>query len=184
MAIKNLLTPAQQAKLREIAKGVSKGSDGFHRLEEATGKRIAEKIERVKAGVQDGSLGDGVREAILKTMEETVAPLLKADRPMEVEAALDRVLKQLKSPSDAKPSAPTKESSATTTDPEAMRKRLTDKVALVQAGAQKWAESGRDPSAIAQAMEEKFKPLMEGGKAVEAEAELDRVLELLKQDAK
>jgi hypothetical protein len=33
-------------------------------------------------------------------------------------------------------------------------------------------------------MEEKFKPLMEAGKAIEAEAELDRVLEQLTQGAK
>ena len=65
---------------------------------------------------------------------------------------------------------------------EATRKRLTKKVENVQAGMQKWAASGRDPSAIAQAMEAKFKPLMEAGKVVEAEAELDRVLELLKQE--
>ena len=67
---------------------------------------------------------------------------------------------------------------------EATRKRLTKKVENVQAGMHKWADSGRDPSAIAQAMEEKFKPLIEAGKVIEAEAELDRVLELLKQDAR
>jgi len=64
------------------------------------------------------------------------------------------------------------------------RGRLTEKVERVKAGAQKMAASGRDPSAIAHAMEEKFKPLMETGKVIEAEAELDRVLELLKQTAK
>ena len=41
-----------------------------------------------------------------------------------------------------------------------------------------------DPSAIAKAMEEKFKPLMEAGKVALAEAELDRVLEQLKQEPK
>ena len=45
-------------------------------------------------------------------------------------------------------------------------------------------DSGRDPSAIAKTMEEKFKPLMEAGKVGEAEAELDRVLEQLKPDGK
>jgi hypothetical protein len=49
---------------------------------------------------------------------------------------------------------------------------------------QKWATSGRDPSAIGKAMEEKFKPLIEAGKVIEAEAELDRVLQQIKQDAK
>ena len=64
------------------------------------------------------------------------------------------------------------------------RKRLTEKVERVKEGAQKMAESGRDPSDILKAMEEKFKPLMEGGKAIEAEAELDRVLKQLTQGAK
>ena len=64
---------------------------------------------------------------------------------------------------------------------EATRKRLTQKVEDVQAGAQRWADSGRDPSAIAQAMEHRVKVLMDAGKVTEAEAELDRILELLKQ---
>jgi Spy/CpxP family protein refolding chaperone len=67
---------------------------------------------------------------------------------------------------------------------EATRERLTRKVQAVQSGAQRWAESGRDPSAIAQAMEDKFKPLIDAGKVIEAEAELDRILALLKTDAK
>ncbi len=45
--------------------------------------------------------------------------------------------------------------------------------------AQKFAESGRDPSDVLKAMEEKVKPLMEAGKVNEAEAQLDRVLEQL-----
>ena len=57
------------------------------------------------------------------------------------------------------------------------RKRLTEKVERVKEGAQKMAESGRDPSDILKTMEEKFRPLMEAGKAIEAEAELVRVLE-------
>jgi hypothetical protein len=64
------------------------------------------------------------------------------------------------------------------------RKRLTEKVERVKEGVQKWAADGRDPSIIAKTMEEKFKPLIEAGKITEAEAELDRVLEQLKQDAK
>lgn len=65
-----------------------------------------------------------------------------------------------------------------------MRQRITAKVEHVKEGAQKWAASGRDPSAIGKTMEEKVKPLLEAGKIIEAEAELDRVLEQLKQDAK
>ena len=64
------------------------------------------------------------------------------------------------------------------------RKRLTEKVERVKEGAQKMAESGRDPSDILKAMEEKFKPLMEAGKVIEAEAQLDRVLEQLTKETK
>ena len=67
---------------------------------------------------------------------------------------------------------------------EEARQRLSEKVDRIKEGAHKWADSGRDPSVIAQAMEEKFKPLIEAGKIVEAEAELDRVLEQLNKDAK
>jgi Spy/CpxP family protein refolding chaperone len=63
---------------------------------------------------------------------------------------------------------------------EATRQRLTEKVQRVKEGMQKWADSGRDPSAIGKTMEEKFKPLIEAGKVTEAEAELDRVLEQIK----
>jgi hypothetical protein len=62
---------------------------------------------------------------------------------------------------------------------EATRKRLTEKVARVKEGVQKWAARGRDPSAILKTMGEKVKPLLDAGKVTEAEAELDRVLEQL-----
>jgi Spy/CpxP family protein refolding chaperone len=64
------------------------------------------------------------------------------------------------------------------------QKRLSEKADRVKEGAKKWAASGRDPSDIARTMEEKFKPLIEAGKVIEAEAELDRLLKQLKQDAK
>jgi Spy/CpxP family protein refolding chaperone len=98
VAIKNLLTPEQQATLRELSLEIAK--NGVKKFEEEAGKRISAKVERVKEG------------------------------------------------------------------------------------AQKWAASGRDPSAIAQAMKQKVKPLMEANKVFEAETELDRVLEQLDHDAK
>jgi hypothetical protein len=67
---------------------------------------------------------------------------------------------------------------------EATRSRLTAKVERVQQGAQKWAASGRDPSAVIKTMEEKVKPLLESGKPLEAEVEIDRILEQLKADGK
>ena len=82
--------------------------------------------------------------------------------------------------SDNKPSQPQSNSSPSSDT----TKRLKEKVERVKAGFQKWAAGGRDPSEIAKAMVEKFKPLMEAGKIVEAEAVLDRVLEQLAQDEK
>ncbi len=67
---------------------------------------------------------------------------------------------------------------------EATRKRVTGKVERVTQGVQKWAANGRDPSAIVKTLEEKVKPLLDAGKAIEAEPELDRLLERLKPDAK
>jgi Spy/CpxP family protein refolding chaperone len=64
------------------------------------------------------------------------------------------------------------------------RKRLTDKVEQVKEGMQKWADSGRDPSDIGNAMAEKFKPLMDAGNVIDAEAELDSLLQQLKGAAK
>ena len=71
------------------------------------------------------------------------------------------------------------------TDPaEAMSQRIMSKVAGVQQGVKAWAAGGRDPSAIVQTLQGTVKPLLEGGKGVEAEAELDHLLEQFKQDAK
>jgi Spy/CpxP family protein refolding chaperone len=67
---------------------------------------------------------------------------------------------------------------------EAAQKRLMEKIERVKEGAQKMADSGRDPSDILRTMEQEFKPLMEAGKAVEAEAVLDRALKQLTPDAK
>jgi len=64
------------------------------------------------------------------------------------------------------------------------RKRLTDKVEHVKEGMNKWANSGRDPSDIGKAMAEKFKPLIDAGNVIDADAELDSLLEQLNRDAK
>ena len=67
---------------------------------------------------------------------------------------------------------------------EAMRQRITAKVERVKQGVQTWVDSGRNPSAIVKTLQETIKPLLDGGKAIEAEAELDRLLEQLKSEAK
>lgn len=90
VAIKNLLTPEQQAKLREMVKG------GGAQVAEATRARLTEKIERVKAGAQALAAGGRDPSEILKAMEQTFKPLIESGKIMEAEAALDRVLEQLK----------------------------------------------------------------------------------------
>lgn len=67
---------------------------------------------------------------------------------------------------------------------EQFKNRITAKIERVTAGAQQWAESGRDPSPIAQAMEQKVRPLMDSGRVFEAETEIDRVLDELNKDSK
>ena len=67
---------------------------------------------------------------------------------------------------------------------EEFKKRIMTKIELVTAGVQKWATSGRDPSSIAQLMQDNVRPLMESGRPFEAEAEIDRVLEQLNKDTK
>jgi Spy/CpxP family protein refolding chaperone len=62
---------------------------------------------------------------------------------------------------------------------EETRARLTAKVNQVQAGVQKWMSQQRDPSAIAQAMRDECQPLLQSGKAAEAEAVLDRLIQQL-----
>jgi len=155
---------------------------------EAVHQRIAAKVARIKEGVQKLAESGSDPSAILTTMHEKVGPLLDAGKAIEAEPELDRVLKALGQEPDAgtessKPAAPKAAAGAPSSQPdEATRKRLTEKVERVKAGARAWAESGRDPSVIGQTMEEKFKPLMEAGKIVEAEAVLDSVLEQLTKD--
>ena len=64
-----------------------------------------------------------------------------------------------------------------------MRQRITEKVEHVKDGVEKWAASGRDPSAMVKTLQGTIKPLFDAGKAAEAEASLDRLLEQLQQDA-
>ncbi len=55
VAIKNLLTPEQQAKLREIVK------DGGTQLAEDTRKRLSEKVERVNEGRTSGQTAGAIQ---------------------------------------------------------------------------------------------------------------------------
>ena len=64
------------------------------------------------------------------------------------------------------------------------KSRITAKIERVTRGAEQWAQSGRDPSPIAEAMQARVRPLMESGRVFEADAEIDRVLEQLKEEPK
>ncbi len=59
-----------------------------------------------------------------------------------------------------------------------MEAKLKDKLSRVEAGVQKLASNGGDPSAVAEKMQQ-FPELMRAGKVKEAEALLDRVLKEL-----
>ena len=176
VAVKDLLTPEQMAKLGELGLEITKNHAVFVKLEEETGKRISAKAERVKAGAQMWADSGRDPSAITKVMEEKFKPLMKADKVFEAEAELDRALKLL--------GLDGKSTESPTASTESVRQRVAAKVERVKEGAHQWAASGRDPSAIAKMMEEKVRPLLETGKFDEAEAELDRVLEKFKSDEK
>ena len=121
--------------------------------------------------------------ALMQKMQEQ----LKARNLDEVEKTADSILKMMgvnaaagaqgdePKPQQTPPSSPPSD------DPTV---RLTEKIGRVKEGLQTWVASGRNPSAIVKTMQETIKPLLDGGKAIEAEAELDRVLEQLKPEAK
>ncbi|MFA7343011.1 MAG: hypothetical protein WC003_01785 [Terrimicrobiaceae bacterium] len=85
-AIKNLLTPEQQAKLGEVAKS------GFV---EETRKRIEGKIAKVKEGARKWAEGGRDPSEIARAMEGKFKPLIESGNIPEAEAELDRVLEQL-----------------------------------------------------------------------------------------
>jgi len=62
--------------------------------------------------------------------------------------------------------------------PEAVQRVLEGKLKNVQEGVQGWQNEGRDPSKVAEIMQE-LEPLMKAGRLKDAEAMLDRVLKLL-----
>lgn len=60
-------------------------------------------------------------------------------------------------------------------------KQIPERAEKIQQLAKEWELSGRDPSAIGKTLEEKVRPLMEAQKPIEALAELDRLLEWIKE---
>ena len=96
VAIKNLLTPEQVAKLREMSFEIAKNHAAFTGLEAETGKRISAKVERVKEDAQKWAASGRDPSSIAQAMEGKFKPLMEADKVFEAEAVLDRVLEQLK----------------------------------------------------------------------------------------
>jgi hypothetical protein len=91
--IKNLLTPEQQARLREILKD----KDGLTRLGEDVRKRLAEKVGRIQEGAKKlrELTGQDPTPLVSEAMEKTFKPLMDAGKPIEAEAELDRILDNL-----------------------------------------------------------------------------------------
>ncbi|WP_395747711.1 Spy/CpxP family protein refolding chaperone [Prosthecobacter sp.] len=161
-----------------------------------------EQQEAIKARLLKTQSSYGELKKKLETENTALAALVKQERPEEsaVLAQLDKVLDAerevkhlhvglmvavknlLNAEQQTKLREMTKNGGAQIAD--ATRARLMQKVESVKTGVQTYAASGRDPAEILQAMEQKFRPLIEAGKTAEAEAELDRLLELLKPESK
>jgi hypothetical protein len=168
---------AAYGKFLRSEKLVESAAQGF------SSEALEAKMHRVQTELPPWIQKTG-RQADAMALVQKVQSLLKERKWQEADKAADELLALMKgeSPVGAKAEPPqTPPSSPPSDDPV---KRLTEKVERVKAGMRKWMESGRDPSAILKTMEEKVGPLLEAGKVIEAEPELDRVLEQLKQDAK
>jgi Spy/CpxP family protein refolding chaperone len=158
--------------------------EAFHARMEKTKSRSDElraKLERETAALSALAKQDRVDEAAIGAQLDRVLDVERESKHLHV--GLLSAIKNLLTPEQqAQLHKIAQDGGAQLA--EATRKRLTEKVERVKQGAQEWAASGRDPSAIRKAMEEKVKPLLDAGKVLEAEAELDRLLERLKPDAK
>ncbi len=158
--------------------------DGFRaRVEKAQlrSEELRKKLESETAALSALAKKDRVDEAALLAQLDKV---LDAEREVKrLHLGLLAAIKNLLTPEQQAKLRDIAKSGGAQLKEE-VGKRLTEKVQRIHEAAQKWADSGRDPSEIAQAMEEKVKPLIEGGKPLEAEAEIDRLLERLAKEAK
>jgi Spy/CpxP family protein refolding chaperone len=147
---------------------------------QARSEELRARLERETAALSAIAKQDRVDEAALSAQLDRVLDLEREVKHLHL--GLLAATKNLLTPEQqAKLREIAKDGGAQFTQD--TRKRLSEKVERVKEGAEKWGARGRDPSAIAKAMEEKVKPLLDAGKIIEAEAELDRILEKLKLDA-
>jgi Spy/CpxP family protein refolding chaperone len=164
------LTPEQQEALRARVEKTQPRSD-----------ELRKKLERETAALSSLAKQEPVDEAVLVAQLDKVLDMERDLKHLHVELLV--AIKNLLLPEQqAKLREIAKDGGAQLSGD--ARKRLTEKVERVTADARKMAEGGRDPSEILKTMDEKFKPLIEAGKVIEAEAALDRMLEQLAKDAK
>jgi hypothetical protein len=140
------------------------------------------KMRRIQAELT-GWLQKSGKQAQAMPLIQKVQSLINQKKWLEADNVADQLLALIegKQPGDAKTPHSTTgpRASSGPEDFEAKtRARLTGKVERIKQGVQAWAASGRDPSAILKAMSETFRPLMDQGKVADAEAELDRLLEM------
>ena len=158
--------------------------EAFHARMEKTKPRFDElraKLERETAALATLAKPERVDEASLVAQLDKVLDVEREVKHLHV--GLVVAIKNLLTPEQqAKLREIAKDRGAQLM--EEARKRLSEKIDRIKEGAHKWAESGRDPMDIIRTMEQNFKPMVDAGKASEAEAVLDRALERLKSDAK
>ena len=151
-----------------------------------TQPRLAElkpALEREAAALAALASRELVEEAAVLAQVDKFLDLEREAKQLQARQGV-AILNVLTSDQHAKLRELTRNSDAVAKLEEEFKNRITAKVERVTQGAEKWAQSGRDPSPIAEAMQEKVRPLMDAGRAFEAEVEIDRVLEQLKEDPK
>ncbi len=143
--------------------------DFIQNTTEKTQPRIQEAEQRVREEVQK------LASLIAKDLVDETAVLAQADSVTSTERELRRrqlgLLVSIKN--KLTPEQQTKLKGLKTT-----LLVLHSKGDRVEAGVRRWQEQGRDPSPVAQVMQE-AEPLIRDGKLDEAEAVLDRALKLL-----
>ena len=145
-------------------------------------ERLPLKIQKIQKELSAWLQKTGNKGAA-KLMQE-MAEQMKARNWDAVEQTADSILQLMDGGAPA-PTSPGNASAQSPTDSaETAHQRVAAKIGRVKEGVHAWAASGHDPSAILRTMQEKVGPLIEAGKFIEAEPELDRVLEQLKQEGK
>ncbi len=163
-------TEEQQSALR----------DQMQKLQ-ARAEELKQKLEQENTALAKVAKQDKVDEAAL---------LAQVDKVLDAERELKRLhisalvgIKNLLTPEQqTKLRAYAKDHGSKVGDE--TRARMQQKMQRLQAAMRKWAESQKDPSPLARAVQEELKPLLDVGKVQEAEAVLDRLLQQAEGDQK